>query len=52
MKSGLVFVPKDQPMKEVLYDLYPRAAYYALKEAHQLNPYAEGINLRICSKSF
>jgi len=22
-----------------LYDLYPRAAYYALKEAHQLNPY-------------
>ena len=26
-----------------LYDLYPRAAYYALKEAHQLNPYQEGI---------
>ncbi|WP_420319770.1 glycoside hydrolase family 2 TIM barrel-domain containing protein [Flagellimonas sp.] len=25
-----------------LYELYPRAAYYALKEAHQLNPYAEG----------
>ena len=25
-----------------LYTLYPRAAYYALKEAHQLNPYAEG----------
>lgn len=23
-----------------LYTLYPRAAYYALKEAHQLNPYA------------
>ncbi|MEZ5039764.1 MAG: glycoside hydrolase family 2 TIM barrel-domain containing protein [Saprospiraceae bacterium] len=23
-----------------LYKLYPRAAYYALKEAHQLNPYA------------
>jgi len=22
-----------------LYDLYPRAAYYALKEAHNLNPY-------------
>ena len=22
-----------------LYELYPRAAYYALKEAHQLNPY-------------
>ncbi|WP_298903089.1 glycosidase [uncultured Psychroserpens sp.] len=26
-----------------LYELYPRAAYYALKEAHQLNPYAEGM---------
>ncbi|OUR97739.1 glycosidase [Flavobacteriales bacterium 33_180_T64] len=26
-----------------LYDLYPRAAYYALKEVHQLNPYDEGI---------
>lgn len=26
-----------------LYTLYPRAAYYALKEAHQLNPYAEGV---------
>ncbi|MEZ4932322.1 MAG: glycoside hydrolase family 2 TIM barrel-domain containing protein [Saprospiraceae bacterium] len=25
-----------------LYTLYPRAAYYALKEAHQLNPYAPG----------
>lgn len=25
-----------------LYTLYPRAAYYALKEAHQLNPYTEG----------
>ncbi|MGZ0015767.1 glycoside hydrolase family 2 TIM barrel-domain containing protein [Yeosuana sp. AK3] len=27
-----------------LYELYPRAAYYALKEAHQLNPYEEGVN--------
>lgn len=27
-----------------LYDLYPRAAYYALKEAHQLNPYEEGVD--------
>ncbi len=26
-----------------LYDLYPRAAYYALKEAHQLNPYDDGV---------
>jgi len=28
-----------------LYDLYPRAAYYVLKEAHQLNPYKQGLNL-------
>ena len=27
-----------------LYELYPRAAYYALKEAHQLNPYEEGVD--------
>jgi len=26
-----------------LYELYPRAAYYALKEAHQLNPYEAGV---------
>ncbi|MFK7936678.1 MAG: glycoside hydrolase family 2 TIM barrel-domain containing protein [Saprospiraceae bacterium] len=26
-----------------LYQLYPRAAYYALKEAHQLNPYTDGV---------
>tara|TARA_R110000787_G_scaffold59922_10_gene135872 strand:+ start:15960 stop:19241 length:3282 start_codon:yes stop_codon:yes gene_type:complete len=26
-----------------LYELYPRAAYYALKEAHRLNPYDEGV---------
>ncbi|RNC84263.1 MAG: glycosidase [Winogradskyella sp.] len=27
-----------------LYTLYPRAAYYALKEAHNLNPYDEGVD--------
>lgn len=27
------------------YDLYPRAAYYVLKDVHQFNPYAEGQNL-------
>ena len=27
-----------------LYKLYPRAAYYALKEVHQLNPYDQGVN--------
>lgn len=26
-----------------LYSLFPRAAYYALKQAHQLNPYQEGV---------
>lgn len=25
------------------YQLYPRAAYYALKEVHKLNPYASGL---------
>ena len=35
-----------------LYDLYPRAAYYALKEAHQLNPYHEGINLEFIDNYF
>ncbi len=25
------------------YQLYPRAAYYALKQAHRFNPYAEGV---------
>ena len=34
------------------YDLYPRAAYYALKEAHQLNPYVEGINLKFVQDFF
>ncbi len=35
-----------------LYDLYPRAAYYALKEAHQLNPYREGVNLEFVQNHF
>jgi hypothetical protein len=35
-----------------LYDLYPRAAYYALKEAHQLNPYQEGVNLDFVNNYF
>ncbi|NAS11478.1 glycosidase [Flavobacteriaceae bacterium R33] len=35
-----------------LYDLYPRAAYYALKEAHQLNPYAEGVDLDFVTNHF
>ncbi|MEM1339935.1 MAG: glycoside hydrolase family 2 TIM barrel-domain containing protein [Bacteroidota bacterium] len=35
-----------------LYDLYPRAAYYALKEAHQLNPYADGVTLDFVHSHF
>jgi len=35
-----------------LYTLYPRAAYYALKEAHKLNPYSKGITLDLISKHF
>ena len=35
-----------------LYDLYPRASYYALKEAHQLNPYEEGLNLQFVDNYF
>jgi len=34
------------------YQLYPRAAYYAMKEAHQLNPYANGISLGIIQQHF
>jgi hypothetical protein len=35
-----------------LYTLYPRAAYYALKEVHQLNPYLESVNTTTVSKYF
>ncbi|MDX5585461.1 MAG: glycoside hydrolase family 2 TIM barrel-domain containing protein, partial [Aureibaculum sp.] len=35
-----------------LYELYPRAAYYALKEAHQLNPYEEGVTAEFVTNYF
>ena len=35
-----------------LYTLYPRAAYYALKEAHQLNPYEEGVTPEFLNTHF
>lgn len=35
-----------------LYDLYPRAAYYALKEVHKLNPYEEGVDLDFVQNYF
>lgn len=34
------------------YQLYPRAAYYVLKEAHRLNPYAAGTNLSAIKNHF
>jgi hypothetical protein len=33
---------KGRTNSKGLYELYPRAAYYALKEVHKLNPYSEG----------
>ncbi len=35
-----------------LYQLYPRAAYYSLKEAHQINPYDDGMNLEFINNHF
>ncbi|MCF8272512.1 MAG: glycosidase [Flavobacteriaceae bacterium] len=35
-----------------LYDLYPRAAYYALKEAHNIDPYETGATLQYVDDSF
>jgi Glycosyl hydrolases family 2, TIM barrel domain len=35
-----------------LYQLYPRASYYALKEAHQLNPLAQGTTLSSVENHF
>ncbi len=34
---------KGSPNTNGLYQLFPRAAYYALQEAHNLDPYAEGM---------
>lgn len=35
-----------------LYQLYPRAAYYALKDAHEYNPYASGASIASLDKYF
>ncbi|MBT8313047.1 MAG: glycosidase [Maribacter sp.] len=43
---------KGQTNPRGLYELYPRAAYYALKEAHQLNPYAEGVTPEFLKNHF
>lgn len=41
--------PTDQ---RGLYDLYPRAAYYALQKVHKLDPYAPGVDLAAIRKHF
>ncbi|GMN10783.1 hypothetical protein MTsPCn9_30520 [Croceitalea sp. MTPC9] len=43
---------KGQTDPRGLYQLYPRAAYYALKDAHQLNPYDEGVDLDFVKNHF
>ncbi|GGD56275.1 hypothetical protein GCM10011361_23540 [Muriicola marianensis] len=43
---------KGQTNPRGLYDLYPRAAYYALKEVHKLNPYEEGVTLDFVQNYF
>jgi len=35
-----------------LYTLYPRAAYYALREVHQLNPYSHGTSINSVNAYF
>lgn len=35
-----------------LYQLYPRAAYYALKEAHRIDPYLEGTSIQKINEYF
>ncbi|WP_432670228.1 glycoside hydrolase family 2 TIM barrel-domain containing protein [Flavobacterium sp. SM2513] len=35
-----------------LYELYPRAAYYALQEVHKINPYAAGVTPETLKTSF
>ncbi len=43
---------KGETNERGLYQLYPRAAYYALKEAHKVSPYMEGISLEGVQKHF
>jgi hypothetical protein len=35
-----------------LYTLYPRAAYYSLKEAHSINPFQQGVTANSVAKHF
>lgn len=33
---------KGTPDSRGIYELYPRAAYYVLKDVHKINPYSPG----------
>lgn len=43
---------KGPTSAEGFYRLYPRTAYYALKEAHRINPYAGGTSLNTIQQHF
>ncbi|MBK7701842.1 MAG: hypothetical protein IPI34_02565 [bacterium] len=43
---------KGPPDSRGLYELYPRAAYYALREAFRLDPYAPGTDLAAIGAHF
>ena len=43
---------KGQTNPRGLYTLYPRASYYALKDAHQFNPYADGATPELLENHF
>jgi hypothetical protein len=43
---------KGQTNSAGLYELYPRASYYVLKEAHRFNPYASGMTAEKLEEHF
>ena len=43
---------KGPTNSEGFYELFPRAAYYVIKEAHKFDPYAEGVTLADLEKHF
>jgi hypothetical protein len=52
MKNGLVFAPRVQQMLADFMIFHPRAAYYVLREAHNVNPFAEGASLEYVDNAF
>jgi hypothetical protein len=45
-------VAKGRPGVDGQYDVYPRAAYYALKRAFELDPYAKGTDIEAIHSHF